>query len=380
MKSSPVESWPLEEVRAAIDSVDFDRLAMDGIAAAAGMPAVVVDVGDDPADDVGAALATLPVVAVALGAGGESWDLALDDPGPALEGLRANPQAAVIAAQTLRLGPRLRGRANRYANPAHTGEAVARAARERSEQERETPPPDVMHSHLPAWQLSVADALLAESLAYATLQAGAEHARWLSGRGRRTRRDLDQPRIDVSDDGCAVTVTLNRPRLLNLFDAAMRDQLVDVLKALVAGADDRPVVITGAGGNFCAGGDPAEFGTVEDPATAHLIRSRANAAPWMAAVASRTAAQIDGACVGAGIELAAFCATVTATDRARFRLPELSMGLIPGAGGTVSIPARIGRQRTLAWLLADTEIDAHEALDWGLIDNLVLAAGREGTA
>ena len=324
---------PLEEVRAAIDSVDFDRLVVDGITAAAGVPAVVVDVGDDPADDVGAALAALPVVAIALGAGGDSWDLALDDPGPALEGLKANPQASVVAAQTLRLGNRLS-----------------------------------LGSALP---LSLGDALLAESLAYATLQAGAEHAGWLSGRGRRTRTDLDQPRIEVSDHGSSVAVTLNRPRLLNLFDAAMRDELVDVLKALAAGADDRPVVITGAGGNFCAGGDPAEFGTVKDPATAHLIRSRANAAPWMAAIAGRTTALIDGACVGAGIELAAFCATVNATERARFRLPELSMGLIPGAGGTVSIPARIGRQRTLAWLLADTEIDAHEARRWGLIDDLV---------
>jgi hypothetical protein len=317
--------WPLEEARAAIDSVDFDRLAIDGIAAAAGAPAVAVDVGDDPADDVGAALTVLPVVAVALGAGGMSWDLTLHDPGPALEGLRANPRASVVAAQTLRLGPRL----------------------------------------------GVTDALLAESLAYATLQAGPEHAGWLARRGRRTRRDLDQPRIDVSDDGRSVTVMLNRPRLLNLFDAAMRDQLVDVLKALVAGADDRPVVITGAGGNFCAGGDPAEFGTVSDPATAHLIRGRANAAPWVAAVAGRATSLIDGACVGAGIELAAFCATVTATERARFRLPELSMGLIPGAGGTVSIPARIGRQRTLEWLLTNTEIDARTAQRWGLIDDLV---------
>ena len=317
-------AWPLEEVRAAVASVDFDRLALDAIAAAAGAPAVVVDVGDDPADDVGAALAELPVVSIALGAGGESWDLVLDDPGPVLEGLRASPQAAVVAAQTLRRGSRL----------------------------------------------SPSDALLVESLAYATLQAGPEHARWLARRGRRVRRDLDEPRIHVTDDGASVTVTLNRPRLLNLFDAAMRDQFVDVLKALAAGAGDRPVVITGAGGNFCAGGDPAEFGTVSDPATAHLIRSRANAAPWLAAVAGRTTALIDGACVGAGIELAAFCATVTATERARFRLPELSMGLIPGAGGTVSIPARIGRQRTLAWLLTNAEVDALEARHWGLVDEL----------
>ena len=317
--------WPLEEVRAALASVDFDRLVLDQIAADAGAPAAVVDVGDDPADDVGAALAALPVVSVAVGAGGESWDLVLDDHGAALAGLRANPQAAVVAAQTLRRTERL----------------------------------------------GLADALLVESLAYATLQAGPEHARWLAQRGRRTRRDLDQPRIEVRDGGAVVTVTLSRPRLMNLFDAAMRDQLVDVLKALQAGADDRPVVITGAGGHFCAGGDPAEFGTVSDPTAAHLVRSRANAAPWLAAVAHRTTALIDGACVGAGVELAAFCTTVNSTERARFRLPELSMGLIPGAGGTVSIPARIGRQRTLAWLLTNAELDATTALEWGLADSLV---------
>ena len=317
-------TWPLEEARAAVVSVDFDRLVLDQVAAAAGVPTVVVDVGDDPADDMGTALAALPVVSVAVGAGGGSWDLALDDPAPVLDGLRANPQASVVAAQTLRLGARL-GRP---------------------------------------------DALLAESLAYATLQAGPEHARWLAQRGRRTRRDLGHPRIEVTDDGASVTVTLNRPRLLNLFDAAMRDQLVDVLKALQAGADERPVVLTGAAGNFCAGGDPAEFGTVSDPVAAHLIRSRANAAPWLAAVADRTTALVDGACVGAGIELAALCATVTATERARFRLPELSMGLIPGAGGTVSIPARIGRQRTLWWLLTDAELDPATALDWGLVDRI----------
>lgn len=316
--------WPLEEIKAAVVSVDFDRLALDGIAAAAGVPAVVVDVGEDPAEDVAAALTGLPVVSVAIGAGGDSWDLALDDPDPALEGLRANPQASVVAAQTLRRNARL----------------------------------------------GLLDALLVESLAYATLQAGAEHALWLAQRGHRSRRDTDQPRIEVTDDGATVTVTLSRPRLFNLFDSAMRDELVDVLKALQAGGDDRPVVLTGAAGNFCAGGDPAEFGTVSDPATAHLIRSRANAAPWLAAIADRTTAVIDGACVGAGVELAAFCATVTATDRARFRLPELSMGLIPGAGGTVSIPARVGRQRTLWWLLTNAELDAATALEWGLVDSL----------
>ena len=316
--------WAVEEARSACASVDFDRLVLGGTATGSGAPVAVVDVGDDPADDVGSALASLPVVSVAVGTGGNAWDIVADDPEPIIAAVAAAPGASVVAAQTLRRGERL----------------------------------------------GPTDALLVESLAYATLQAGPEHARWLAGRGRRVRRDLDQPRIAVADDGASVTVALDRPRLKNLLDAAMRDELVDVLKALHAGADDRPVVITGAGGNFCAGGDPAEFGTVSDPVAAHLIRSRANVAPWLAAIAHRVTARVDGACVGAGVELAAFCGRVEATERARFRLPELSMGLIPGAGGTVSIPARIGRQRTLQWLLTDTELDAATARQWGLADQL----------
>ena len=315
--------WRLEEARAVAASVDFDRLVLDGLVGA-GPPVVAVDVGRDPADDVGAALAALPVVAVAVGRGGGAWDVVADDPGPARDGARRSPAAAVVAAQTLRLTARL----------------------------------------------GLADGLFAESLAYATLQAGPEHARWLAGRGRRVRRDSGAPRIAVRDEGASVVVTLNRPRLHNLMDAAMRDELVDVLKAVQAGGDRRPVTIAGAGGSFCAGGDPAEFGAVSDPAAAHLIRSRTAVAPWLAAVSRRTTARVDGACVGAGAELAAFCGKVTVTPRSRFRLPELSMGLICGAGGMVSIPARIGRQRTLQWLLTGAVLDAEQALRWGLADEL----------
>ena len=316
--------WSLAEARAAAANPDLDRIVYD-----AGAAAVAVDTGDDPADDVGQAMTRLPVVAVAVGVGSGAWDVVADDPGPALGGAEANPDAAVVAAQTLR-----------------------RTA-----------------------ALSLADGLLVESLAYAVLQTGPEHRRWLGGQGRRVRRDHGQPRVSVADDGEAVTVTLDRPRLMNLFDAAMRDELVEVLRALGAGSDRRPVVLTGADGAFCAGGDSAEFGTIDDPVRAHLIRSAASAAPPLAAVAHRVTAVVDGACVGAGVELAAFCGTVRATRRARFRLPELSMGLTCGTGGMVSIPRRIGRQRTLQWLLTGTELDPATALEWGLVDELADEAG-----
>ena len=212
-------------------------------------------------------------------------------------------------------------------------------------------------------------ALLLESTAYATLQAGPEFAAWLAGRGRRVRPGEPDPPVLVDDDGARVRLTLNRPRLHNAYSAAMRDALVEALRALVAG-DNRPVLLVGAGPSFCAGGDPAEFGSVDDPTAAHLIRTTANAAPWMDRLADRLTVRVHGASVGAGVELAAFAHRVEATTDATFCLPEVSMGLIPGAGGTFSVPRRIGRQRTLAWCLEGATIDAATALAWGLVEQV----------
>jgi enoyl-CoA hydratase/carnithine racemase len=77
---------------------------------------------------------------------------------------------------------------------------------------------------------------------------------------------------------------------------------------------------------------------------------------------------VHGACVGAGIEVPAAAGWVVAAPGAYFRLPEVSMGLIPGAGGTASIPRRIGRQRACYMAISGADIDLATALDWGLVD------------
>jgi len=80
--------------------------------------------------------------------------------------------------------------------------------------------------------------------------------------------------------------------------------------------------------------------------------------------------EVKGACIGAGIELPAFAGRIEAAADAIFQLPEVSMGLVPGAGGTVSLPRRIGCHRS-AWLaLTGQAIDASTALSWGLIDEV----------
>jgi enoyl-CoA hydratase/carnithine racemase len=181
------------------------------------------------------------------------------------------------------------------------------------------------------------------------------------------KAEVEEP-VLVSRRGDVLSVELNRPRLHNLYSASMRDALAEALT--IAEADDTiaRVELSGRGPSFCAGGDPAEFGTVSDTATAHLIRSTANVAPMLVSLAPRLSVHVHGAAVGAGCELAAFASRVTAAGDAMFRLPEVSMGLVPGAGGTVSVTRRIGRHRA-AWLMLTGEsIDASTALDWGLVD------------
>ncbi len=213
---------------------------------------------------------------------------------------------------------------------------------------------------------SVAEALALESLAYSSLLSGAEFASWLTAhRQAPAARTADPVLVDRRAD--VLTLTLNRPSRHNAYSAGMRDALREALD--VADADpDVTVVLRGAGGSFCSGGDLAEFGLAQDPALAHLVRMTAGAAPALHRLRDRTRAEIHGACIGAGIELAAFCGRVEATCDATFSLPELAMGLIPGAGGTVSLPRRIGRWRTAELALTGNAIDVDTALKWGLVD------------
>lgn len=220
--------------------------------------------------------------------------------------------------------------------------------------------------------LDLGGALVAESLAYAALQAGPEFTAWLRARGApRPPAASAEPAVFAHREGEVLSVVLNRPARRNAYSSAMRDALVEALA--VAAADDgvRDVVLSGAGPAFCSGGDLDEFGTRPDPATAHAVRSTRSAARLLAACASRVRVRVHGACVGAGVELAAFAGRVSAAPGAFFELPELAMGLVPGAGGTASLPRRIGRQRT-AWLaLSGERIDAATALRWGLVDEVV---------
>ena len=280
-----------------------------------------------PGDEIG-----LPVVVVGIHPSGPAGvpvdvarlvDVIVTDPAPVLATVEASPQAAVTLALVLRA----------------------------------------------SLSLGPADALAAESAAYSMLQSGQEFAGWLAGRAPDGAAARPQtPAVIAERDGPELRITLARPERHNAVNTAMRDGLVEALLVAAADGSIERVVLAGAGPSFCSGGDLADFGSLPDPATAHLVRLTRSPARLLARLGPRLEARIHGACIGAGIEMAAFAGRLVAQPDTTISLPELRLGLIPGAGGTVSLPRRIGRHRTAELALTGTTIDAGTALAWGLVD------------
>ena len=242
-------------------------------------------------------------------------------------------------------------------------------ARLRGEVEREPVAAAVAAQVLRATQaLSFADALALESLAYSMLLASGGFRAWRAASPVRHRSEEPAPRVLIEDDGGTLTVRLSRPARRNAFDAGMRDALAEALAFALEHPDAPSVVLCGEGPSFSAGGDLDEFGHAGDVGLAHLIRTLRSPASLVHKLGHRITSRLHGACVGAGIEVPAAAARVTAAPGSFFRLPEVSMGLIPGAGGTASIPRRIGRHRAAWMAIAGADIDLPTALAWGLVD------------
>lgn len=252
--------------------------------------------------------------------------------------------------------------------------------------------------------LDIRDAVVAESFAYSALQAGPEHARWLARQRHSARpvRGADRrhaapaptgslkrprsaeraalalrstPTVLLTRDGTTLVVTLNRPGVHNAVNTAVRDGLVGAFR--LAGLDDdvTEIRLAGAGPSFSSGGDLVEFGTLPDPVEGHAVRTTRSIPLSLLATGLPATALVHGLCIGAGAELPAFCGRVVAAPDATFRLPETAMGLVPGAGGTASLPRRIGRERATYLILSGQPIGAGQALAWGLVDEIAAKPG-----
>jgi enoyl-CoA hydratase len=168
----------------------------------------------------------------------------------------------------------------------------------------------------------------------------------------------------IEPRGRVVRLTLNRPQARNALTTPLLGRLADVLDQLAADTSCRVALLCGAEGNFAAGADIGEIadkGRAEgasDPRKAYWAHIRGFAKPLVAAV--------DGVCLGGGFELALMADCLVLGETARLGLPETSLGLIPGAGGTQRLTALVGRARALRLILTGEIIDAVTAETWGI--------------
>jgi len=214
--------------------------------------------------------------------------------------------------------------------------------------------------------LGLRDAMAVESFAYSTLLGGAAFRAW-SRRHPPGPIAAPETYVVVERDRDRMTITLTDPATRNAMTAGMRDALHAALAAAVDDPSAPGVTLRGAGRCFSAGGHLAEFGTAQDLAEAHSVRTLRACAVLLAELGARACVYLHGACIGSGIEIAAATERRLGAPGAWFQLPELAMGLIPGAGGTATLARAIGRHRTCWMGLSAARIPAATARDWGLL-------------
>jgi 2-(1,2-epoxy-1,2-dihydrophenyl)acetyl-CoA isomerase len=176
--------------------------------------------------------------------------------------------------------------------------------------------------------------------------------------------------VETSRAGAVLTVTLNRPDVLNAFTASMHEALAAALKE--ARPDDvRAVVITGAGRGFCVGQDLSEF---RDAAGDIGARLRGSYHPNIAAIRALekpVIAAVNGVAAGAGLSFACACDLRIASDQATFVPAFVKVGLVPDSGGTLFVSRLIGQARAFEWLCSGRRLTAAEAHAWGVVSEVV---------
>ena len=172
-------------------------------------------------------------------------------------------------------------------------------------------------------------------------------------------------------DGIAI-VTLCRPEVVNAFNVRMRDELSEVLSAVRDDDEVRGLLIAGDGERgFCAGADLTEFGTAPSQAIARYVRWARDLWSALLELPKPSIAAVHGYCFGSGVEIAALCDLRIASQNALFALPEVSLGLIPAAGGTQSLPRIVGLPLAMELALTGRRMSSGEAVRAGFVDWLV---------
>jgi 2-(1,2-epoxy-1,2-dihydrophenyl)acetyl-CoA isomerase len=177
--------------------------------------------------------------------------------------------------------------------------------------------------------------------------------------------------VELSRTGGVLTITLNRPDVLNALNRAVHEQLAAALREARV-PEVRAVVLTGAGRGFCVGQDLTEF---RENASGDIAdRLRTGYIPnvlALRALEKPVLAVVNGPAAGAGLSLACACDLRIAADSAAFVPAFIGIGLVPDSGATYFVPRLVGAARAFEWLTSNRKLTAAEAHAWGLVSEVV---------
>jgi 2-(1,2-epoxy-1,2-dihydrophenyl)acetyl-CoA isomerase len=178
--------------------------------------------------------------------------------------------------------------------------------------------------------------------------------------------------VELARDGAVLTITLNRPDVLNAFTRDTHKAFRAALKE--AQADDvRAVVVTGVGRGFCVGQDLQEFRKGGDDVADRLRRAYHPTILAVRRLEKPVIAAVNGVAAGGGLSLACACDIRIASDQATFVPAFINIGLIPDMGGTFFVTRLLGYARAFEWLTSGRRLDAAEAHSWGIVSDVVEA-------
>jgi enoyl-CoA hydratase len=176
--------------------------------------------------------------------------------------------------------------------------------------------------------------------------------------------------VERLEDGVAMLTLHNPP--LNLVTLGMTEQLLEALEELEAEDAVRAVVVTGAGDRaFCAGSDVKEFADVRDRVVEKKLARENEAFGRFESLSKPIVAAIEGLAYGGGCEISMACDLRITGEGAKFALPEVRLGVMPGSGGLFRLPEQVGPARAMQLMYLGEPIDAREAERLGLINEVV---------
>jgi enoyl-CoA hydratase/carnithine racemase len=175
--------------------------------------------------------------------------------------------------------------------------------------------------------------------------------------------------IEVFEDGHVALLRLNRPEVRNALSPEMMEELIDELERVDPGPETRCIVIAGSDDVFAAG---ADIKAMSERSFAEAL-THPSSSFWrrLAAVKTPMIAAVSGYALGGGCELALACDMIVASDTARFGQPEITLGIIPGGGGTQRLARVMGKQLAMEYVLTGRQFDADMALKMGLVNKVV---------